>query len=97
MYVRIRPEHISPEIQARLDSKKPMGFDEYSSLRMNSYERDAIIQELLDTRALVKVTRQYLQHCSRSSTATYDHNIKELLVPLLCDRLDSLLADDDGE
>lgn len=95
MYVRIRSEHISPEIQARLDSHKPMSFDEYSSLRMNSYERDAIIQELLDSRALLKVTRHYLQHCSRSSPSTYDHSVKEMLVPMLCDRLEAMLDDAD--
>lgn len=66
--------------------------EEYSLLRMNSWEREYLFPELTSD-ALVKLTEYYIKHCGGLSrglhrpASTYDEAVIHRLVPLLISRL----------
>ena len=89
-------KHIRQEYKDRRESKIPITWTEYCSMRMNSYEFQ-YIYFLLDDEALVKITLYHLKNSShghnpidenslRLCECTYDGSIEQILVPLLLKR-----------
>lgn len=79
-------EHVSDEIQDLAERGWAITFEEWSELRMNSYEQEFLLP-YVDNETLVRVTKYYLSQCSRHSNSTYDYAINEHIVPLLLKRL----------
>lgn len=82
--------HISPEIKALVERPTRIGWAEYQSLRMNSWEREEV-HKRLDDEALANVAAYCLSNCQRQDRKrpcqTYDDAMAVLLVPLLIERL----------
>lgn len=83
-----RMSHIRPEIQ-ELASRGDVTWDEYSALRMNSYEREFLYPSLTDDALVRLVDTVILPNCSRprSPASTYDESLVGNFVPLLLQRL----------
>jgi hypothetical protein len=85
--------YIKPEIQRLinryLNKAILLTYEEYSSLRMNSYER-AALYPIMDNNCFIKVCLQYQQHFSLSANppSTYEEAALQLLFPLLIERLE---------
>lgn len=81
--------HIRPEIAA-LINRGNVTYAEYAVLRMNTYERNAMLPAL-DDRCLVNLTEGHLRQCSQNKRyvpTTYDEVVISLIVPELLKRLE---------
>lgn len=81
-------EHIRPEIQALLKREQPVSLAEYSELRMNSYEQEALVPHLSDE-ALAWAVENVLKNCSQNGrlAATYNEAMVSPYGPELLRRL----------
>jgi hypothetical protein len=77
--------HISLVVQLRLDDPRPITWDEYENMRLNSYEQQEIIPRF-DNDAFIKYAQITLKNCSRIDTvcgrempAHYDQAAVQLL------------------
>ena len=83
--------HVRPEYKALAERERKIDWEEFSSIRMNSYEQKLIVQNL-DDDALCKFYEQCLKHSKRALGALelprhYDDIIQLELAPLLVERL----------
>jgi hypothetical protein len=84
-----RLSHIRQEIQDLVNRPELITYAEYENLRGNSWEWEAIYTRL-DNEALIKAVEHHLSNCSREykrPVSTYDDSIREILVPILIERL----------
>lgn len=87
---------IKPEVQRLmnryLNQQIQLTWEEYSILRMNSYERVSLFP-IMDNNCLVKACLNTQQHfcLPRSMPTTYEEVAVQLLFPLLIERLEQLL------
>ena len=88
-----RLSHIRPEILA-LAKRGDVTWDEYSSLRANSYEQEELYPALTDDAMIRLVSEIILPNCSpvRSlgPATTYSESLVKNFVPLLLERLSLL-------
>lgn len=84
--------HVSKAVLVRFKTKKPITWEEYGNMRMNSYER-RLVHPLLDTPALIKLIEHELEQEGNtplprySVPRSYTDSILRLHLPELLKRI----------
>jgi hypothetical protein len=87
-FYELLPKHpIKPEIKALIEREGPVSLEEYRALRMNSYDREALIPKLSDEALLwdIEYALENVGH-QRSPPETYNEAIIGQYMPEMVKR-----------